>query len=110
MQFTIEELIREVVRKENKELISEIKKVMQQNKSETSSPMNTEKAIAYLNCSKSYLYKMTSQNKIPHSKRGKKIFFQKEVLDSWLLENKIKTEDEIHSLTENFLFSGNSSL
>ena len=39
--------------------------------------------------SKSYMYKLTSSETIPHSKRGKKIFFDKDILEDWLLKNKV---------------------
>lgn len=38
------------------------------------------------------MYQLTSSKKIPHSKpNGKKIFFSKEKLDDWLLQNEQKT-------------------
>ena len=43
----------------------------------------------YTGYSKSYMYKMTSGQMIPHLKRGKKVFFDKDELDTWLRQNKI---------------------
>jgi excisionase family DNA binding protein len=43
----------------------------------------------YTGYSKSYMYKLTSGQIIPHLKRGKKVFFDKEELDAWLRYNKI---------------------
>lgn len=57
---------------------------------------NTEEACAYLGISESLLYKMTANREIPHYKpRGKNIFFAKEELDAWLLQNYEPTVDEI---------------
>lgn len=48
----------------------------------------------YISISKSHGYKLTSKGLIPHSKRGKKIYFEKSVLDEWLLKNKVKSVEE----------------
>ena len=44
--------------------------------------------------SKSTIYKKISKGLIPHSKQGKKLFFDLKVIDAWLLENKVKTTAE----------------
>ncbi len=49
----------------------------------------------YLNISKSHIYKLTASNNIPHSKRGKKLYFKKENIDIWVLENKIISKEEL---------------
>ena len=57
-----------------------------------------------LDNSRSYLYKLTSQQLIPHYKpRGKKIFFLKSELQQWLLSNPVKTIDEIEQVSLNFV-------
>ena len=61
-----------------------------------------EEACEYTGIKSSYLYKMTSTKQIPFSKpNGGKIFFNKELLDNWLLQNKNKSnleiEQEAHS-------------
>jgi len=55
-----------------------------------------EEVCDYTGISRSYLYKLTSQKIIPFSKpNGKVIFFNKEKLDSWLLQNQSKSKTEI---------------
>ncbi len=56
---------------------------------------NFKEGCEYTNTSRSQMYQLTSKALIPHSKRGKKIFFEKEKLDKWLVENQIKTQQEI---------------
>lgn len=52
--------------------------------------------VAYTGLSKSYLYKMTSAGIIPHSKpNGKQLYFSKDAIDAWLMNNKVKTQNEI---------------
>ena len=52
---------------------------------------------AYLNISKHTIYFYASKGIIPHFKVGKKLFFNKEEIDSWVFsrKNKRKSNDEI---------------
>lgn len=62
---------------------------------ETSSKFLTmDDASKYLSISKSHLYKLTSNQSISHSKRGKRIYFVKSELEKWLLDGKVKTMEE----------------
>lgn len=46
-------------------------------------------ACLYMGVSESLLYKLTSAKEVPHYKpRGKMLYFNKEELDRWLLQNK----------------------
>lgn len=55
-------------------------------------------ACDYTGISRSYLYKLTSSGRIPHSKpNGKMLFFEKRKLVEWLLQNKRKSQDEIEA-------------
>lgn len=46
--------------------------------------------------SKSFLYKLTSTNRIPHFKpHGKVLYFERSQVEAWLLQNPNKTTDEI---------------
>ena len=45
-----------------------------------------DEASKFLNLSKSYLYKLTSGNLIPHYKpQGKMLYFEKEELEAWVM-------------------------
>jgi len=64
--------------------------------SQASRPLPLDEACRYLNCSKSYLYKLTCKRRIPHYKpNGKKLFFKTADLDQWLLQNPVKTGEQI---------------
>lgn len=55
-----------------------------------------KEATVYLDVSHSYLYKLTSQGRIPYFKpQGKKIYFDLSMLEDWLKQNYQKTQDEI---------------
>jgi excisionase family DNA binding protein len=49
----------------------------------------------YAGLTKQTAYKLTSAQKVPHSKRGKRLYFDREKVDVWLLENQVATQTEI---------------
>lgn len=49
----------------------------------------------YAGLTKQTAYKLTSAQKVPHSKRGKRLYFDREKVDAWLLENQVATQSEI---------------
>jgi excisionase family DNA binding protein len=58
--------------------------------------LSFEEAAAYLDLSKSYLYLLTSTKQIPHYKpSGKRIYFDRQELDQWVRQNRIKPNEEI---------------
>lgn len=66
--------------------------------------LTLSEACAYLNMSASHLYKLTSQKQIPHfCPQGKKLYFQREELDQWLMRNRQDTKDEIDTRAANYL-------
>ena len=42
-----------------------------------------------------HLYRLTSQRKIPHYKKNRKLYFKKDELENWMLDRKVLSEDEI---------------
>lgn len=69
--------------------------------------LNFSDGVKYLGVSESYLYKLTSANKIPfYRPTGKLIFFKKEELDAWLLQNRQATTGEIQQSANNFSLKG----
>ena len=60
-------------------------------------------AVAFTGMSGSYLYKLTHQQKIPHSKpSGKLLYFNRLELEAWLLQNHVSTTDEISGRALNY--------
>ncbi len=69
----------------------------------TKEVLTTDEAAKYLGVSKSYLYKLTMQQKIPHYKPlGKMCYFNRVELEQWLQSNRIATEDEISQKAQNY--------
>ena len=58
--------------------------------------LTTEEAAKFLSVSKSYLYKQTSAQAIPHYKpTGKRCYFKRSELEAWILAGRISTKSEI---------------
>jgi excisionase family DNA binding protein len=54
----------------------------------TKEVLTFDEACLYSGISRSYMYKLTSKELIPHSKpRGKFIYFERSKLNAWLLGN-----------------------
>ncbi|WP_242919664.1 helix-turn-helix domain-containing protein [Pontibacter liquoris] len=57
-----------------------------------------QEAAAYSGLSESFLYKLTSNGLIPHYKPEKKrIYFDREELEAWLLRNPVRTAESIEA-------------
>lgn len=72
--------------------------------------LNFDEVAEYTGLSKSHLYKLTSTGGIPcYKPEGKRIYFNKSEIDSWLLRNKRLSSDEIDDLAETQLMKGGAS-
>lgn len=61
-----------------------------------------ELALEVTKLAKPTIYGLVSERKIPHSKRGKKLYFSRKELLIWLTNGKRKTQDEIADEAVNF--------
>lgn len=69
----------------------------------TKDVLSFDEASIFLNLSKSYLYKLTSGNLIPHYKpQGKMLYFEKSELEAWLRQNPVKTKVQIGQEAQNY--------
>lgn len=84
--------------------VSELEKQQFMNKN----VFSFEEASTFLNLSKSYLYKLTSGNLIPHYKpQGKMLYFEKTELEAWLLQNPVKTRAQIDAEAQRYILNKN---
>ncbi|RFN60384.1 helix-turn-helix domain-containing protein [Marixanthomonas ophiurae] len=87
-----------------KEQLNRIEKLLTEQQTMQKTVLNFNEACAYLELSQSHLYKLTSTNAVPHYKpNGKKIYFQREELDQWLLRNRMDSRDEIEQQAADYL-------
>ncbi|KXB46041.1 DNA binding domain, excisionase family [Bacteroidales bacterium KA00344] len=58
--------------------------------------LTSDEAARYMGISKSYLYKLTMRQQIPHFKpMGKMCYFNRQELEAWLQSNRVSTDIEI---------------
>ena len=86
------------------EKLNSIEKLLLEQQTMQKQVLNFNETHKYLELSQSHLYKLTSKGAIPHYKpNGKKIYFNRLELDSWLLRNRVDSQDEIEQQAANFL-------
>lgn len=91
------------------EIKDEIRKIKVPGRSSPQLPvqksvLSFKETAIYLDVSHSYLYKLTSQNRIPHFKpQGKKIYFDLSMLEDWLKRNYQTTQDEIEQKANEYI-------
>ena len=62
----------------------------------TKEVLTSDEAASYMGVSKSYLYKLTMEKKIPHYKpMGKMVYFNRQELEHWLQANRVATDEEL---------------
>lgn len=65
--------------------------------------LTLEEACLYTGYSRGHLYRLTSDNMIPHSKQGRTLFFDKDELNQWLTKNRVATAADIDSRAATYL-------
>ena len=84
--------------------LERIEKLLETQQAMQKQVLNFNDACIYLELSQSHLYKLTSTGSIPHYKpNGKKLYFKREELDTWLLRNRNNSVDEIEQEAANYL-------
>ena len=77
----------------------------------TKEVLTSDEAARYLGISKSYLYKMTMKQQIPHYKpMGKMCYFNRMELESWLQSNRVATADEISQKAQTYCIKKGGAL
>lgn len=72
--------------------------------------LNFNETSIFLEVSHSHLYKLTSTNSIPFYKpTGKKLYFHREELESWLLQNRSITVGEIEAKASNYVIKSKNN-
>ncbi len=86
------------------ERLESIEKLLLEQQTLQKQVLNSNETCKYLELSQSHLYKLTSTGAIPHYKpNGKKIYFQRQELDQWLLRNRMDSRDEIEQQAADYL-------
>lgn len=73
----------------------------------TKEVLTSDEAARYMGISKSYLYKLTMRQQIPHYKpMGKMCYFNRAELENWLQNNRVATDEEIKERANNYCMKG----
>lgn len=75
----------------------------------TKEVLTSDEAAKYMGVSKSYLYKLTMKQRIPHFKpMGKMCYFNRLELEQWLQSNRVSTASEIKQQAQSFCMKKSS--
>jgi len=89
--------------------LDRIEKMLKMQQAMQKQVLNFNETCTYLELSQSHLYKLTSTAAIPHYKpNGKKLYFQREELNQWLLRNRMDSQDEIEQQAADYLMAKGS--
>lgn len=73
----------------------------------TKEVLTSEEAARYMGISKSYLYKLTMRQQIPHYKpMGKMCYFNRAELEAWLQNNRVATDEELKERANAYCMKG----
>ena len=67
-------------------------------------PLTLKEAAEFLDFSKSYLYRLTSQGRIPcYKPEGKRVYFDRAELVDWLKRNRNRTQEETEEKAASYI-------
>ena len=77
----------------------------------TKEVLTSDEAAKYMGVSKSYLYKLTMRQQIPHYKpMGKMCYFNRLELEQWLQSNRVSTSTEISQQAQDYCMKKGGAL
>ena len=67
-------------------------------------PLTLKEAAEFLDFSRSYLYRLTSQGRIPcYKPEGKRVYFDRAELVNWLNRNRIRPKEETEEKAASYI-------
>lgn len=90
-----EEELAELIQFNLRQLLHEAGFFNLHSQSEEDKVLTIREAANYLHLATQTIYGLTSKHLVPHSKRGKKLYFRQSELKAWMLEDRRKTISEI---------------
>ena len=67
-------------------------------------PLTLKEAAEFLDFSRSYLYRLTSQGRIPcYKPEGKRVYFDRAELVNWLKRNRIRPQEKIEETAASYI-------
>lgn len=94
LKTLIKSAVKEAVREDTKE-----NKNGSENMDEV---LDVKQAASYLKLKVATLYEKTCKRLIPHFKKGKKLYFKTQELESWLKEGKVMMQSDLQTQAANY--------
>jgi len=89
---------------ETQKILERLQKIEELLTKTTKPILTVDDLINYSGYSRSYIYKLVHRNAIPFYKPGgKNLFFKREEINEWLLQNKSKSESELEEEAYNHI-------
>ena len=67
-------------------------------------PLTLKEAAEFLDFSRSYLYRLTSQDRVPcYKPEGKRVYFDRAELVDWLKRNRNRTQEETEEKAASYI-------
>ena len=67
-------------------------------------PLTLKEAAEFLDFSRSYLYRLTSQGRVPcYKPEGKRVYFDRAELVDWLKRNRIRPQEETEETAASYI-------
>lgn len=81
------------------EVMEKLQKVEETNLLKAKEVLTLDDVILLTGLKRTYIYKLTSTNKIPHYRpNGKLLYFDKNEINNWLKRGKVNTEEETEQI------------
>jgi excisionase family DNA binding protein len=92
-------------------ILSELQEIKQLTLLGVKQALTMSDASLLTGLSKSHLYKLVCYKKIPHykSQGGKLTYFDKDELNGWMLQRRVKTSDELETEAISYTVTGKHS-
>lgn len=58
--------------------------------------LNIDDLIHLTGMKRNYIYRLTSEQRIPHYKQGKNVYFNRQEVEDWMQSERVKTKEEIN--------------
>jgi excisionase family DNA binding protein len=71
--------------------------------------LDLTEAAQFTGLSIGHLYRLTSSKQIPHFKKSRKLYFDKQELTAWLTDNRVPTEKEIDSRAATYVVTARNN-
>lgn len=72
----------------------------------TKNVLNLDEVCTHTGLSKSHIYKLTCSGRVPHYKQAKHLYFDRAEVETWLKENRVKTQAETDKEATVFVMTG----